>query len=164
MAKKTKKNKFTVLKDTREKNGWDFESHDSCEAVITETIKTGDYTIKGFEEQLCIERKARTSEIAMNLGRYRDRFERELERMTAYKYSYILLEFDVDDLMSYPKGSGIPLKRWKSIKVTGRYMLNLLIQFEIQYGVNVIFCGDKENAEYIANTIFKKVIDAKKTK
>ena len=74
--------KYVVLKDTREKNGWNFNSSSKCLAVARWGLKTGDYTIRGLEKDLVIERKASTGELAMNLGKKRKAFEAEIERMS----------------------------------------------------------------------------------
>ena len=33
-------NKYVILKDTREKNGWDFNAFDKCMAVVDWGLKT----------------------------------------------------------------------------------------------------------------------------
>ena len=71
--------KYIVLRDTREKNGWDFSSQDKCMAVKDWGLKTGDYTARGLEKSLVIERKASTGELAMNLGQKRKPFEAEMD-------------------------------------------------------------------------------------
>ena len=67
MAKNTPN--YTVIQDTREKEGWYFSEYDKCSGMESGTLKTGDYTLRGFEELVCIERKASTSEISQNLGK-----------------------------------------------------------------------------------------------
>ena len=89
---------YTVIKDTREQDGWTFSPYDMCKGMEIDTLHTGDYTIKGFEDVVCIERKACTSEIAMNLGRKKKPFQAEMERMKDYSFSFIICEFDMDDL------------------------------------------------------------------
>lgn len=51
--------KFSIIRDTREKEGWNFDFYSSC-AIESRGLKTGDYTLEGLEEILCIERKANT--------------------------------------------------------------------------------------------------------
>ena len=66
------------------------------------------------EDILSIERKGSISEFARNITE--KRFERELERMVDYKYRYVILEFNLRDIMDYPNGSGIPYNKRKYIK------------------------------------------------
>ena len=80
--------RFNVIRDTREqKNFWLFANYDEVVNVIDQKLDTGDYTIEGLEENLCIERKHSISELAKNIAE--DRFERELERMSKFYYSYL---------------------------------------------------------------------------
>ena len=80
--------KYRVIKDTREKDGWTFTEYDKCEGMDMDALHTGDYTLKGFEDVVCIERKASVSEIAMNLGRKKSAFLREMDRMKDYEFSF----------------------------------------------------------------------------
>ena len=72
---------YTVIKDTREQDGWIFAPYDRCEGMEVDTLHTGDYTLKGFEDIVCVERKASVSEIATNLGKKKKAFYNEMERM-----------------------------------------------------------------------------------
>ena len=107
------KNKFIVIRDTREKDGWYFKESDYCEGMVNQKLDTGDYSIQGLEDVLCIERKASVAEIANNI--VDDRFTRELDRMSEFKYKFLILEFGVEDILSFPVGSDIPKKSWNKI-------------------------------------------------
>ena len=89
------KNKFVVIRDTREhKNkGWYFKESEFCQGMVEKKLDTGDYSIEGLEDVLCIERKASVSEIAANL--VDKRFDRELDRMESFKYRFLILEFSL---------------------------------------------------------------------
>ena len=150
--------KFSIIRDTREKEGWDFNFHTSC-AIESRGLKTGDYTLEGLEEILCIERKATTGELSMNLGKNRKRFEAELERMKEFRWAYILCEFAIDDLIQFPKNSSIPTYRWKYLRMNGKFMCRLMRGYEEDYGVEVVFCGDRESAEEKAIEIFREVVE-----
>ena len=151
--------KHIILKDTREKNGWDFESFDRCIAVANWGLKTGDYTVKGLEKYLVIERKASTGELAINLGKKREAFENEIERMSKFRWKYIVFEFSIDDLMNFPKNSGIPKKQIQYVRMNGKFMWKKLREYEEQYGVEIVFALDKENAEQRAMIIFDEVTE-----
>lgn len=99
---KKKKTKYTVIKDTREQDGWFFDAYDRCDGMEVATMNTGDYTIKGFEDIVCVERKASVVEIANNLGRNKKTFHNEMERMKDFNFRYMLLEFSASDVMNYP--------------------------------------------------------------
>jgi len=114
--------KYKVIRDTREQNGWTFMAGKACEGTISGTLKTGDYSIEGYQDILTLERKGSIAELATNL--VEDRFERELERMESFKYAFMILEFSMDDLIKYPKGSGIPSYQMKSVKLNPFFYLN----------------------------------------
>ncbi len=149
--------KYVILKDTREKNGWNFESSERCLAVAKWGLKTGDYTARGLEKELVIERKASTGELAMNLGKKRKAFEAEIERMSSFRWKYILCEFSIDDLMNFPVNSGIPKKQLKFVRMNGKFMWKKLCEYQEKNDVQVIFCDNKQNAEDRAIMIFDQV-------
>ena len=96
------KPKYTVIKDTREQDGWFFSPYDRCSGMEVSTMKTGDYTIKGYEDLVCVERKGSVTEIATNLGKKKKAFQAEMERMKAFDFRFILLEFSASDVIDYP--------------------------------------------------------------
>lgn len=170
--------KYRVIKDTREKDGWFFSKYDKCEGMDVSTLHTGDYTIKGYEDVICIERKASVSEIAMNLGKKKSAFYREMERIKDYDFKYMLLEFSASDVINYPqsllsdsdkdiyrraKSGEIALPDFKRFhvvdqtKISGKYLLKCLLEISIKYEINVMFCDNKDNAFIVCNSIFKRL-------
>ena len=147
--------KYVILKDTREKNGWSFNTFDKCLAVARWGLKTGDYTARGLEKDLVIERKASTGELAMNLGKKRKAFEAEIERMSDFRWKYILCEFSIDDLMNFPENSGIPKKQLQYVRMNGKFMWKKLCEYQEQHGVEVVFCDSKLDAEERAKLILE---------
>tara|TARA_R110000744_G_scaffold1280_6_gene4527 strand:- start:270 stop:830 length:561 start_codon:yes stop_codon:yes gene_type:complete len=173
--------KYKVIKDTREQDGWFFSPYDKCSGMEVGTLNTGDYTLEGFEDVVCIERKASVSEIAINLGKKKKPFYNEIERMRDFHFRYLLLEFSASDLIDYPhsllkteedkelyeayKEGKISLPKFKRFqvieqtKISGRYLLKALMEISISYDVNVIFCDNKHNAFMVCNSIFKRLND-----
>jgi ERCC4-type nuclease len=154
----TIKNKYTVIRDTRENQGWIFRPGFDCEGTVDQALKTGDYTIEGYEHLLCIERKATPDEISRNL--HEARFVKELERMEPFKYKFIVCEFSLFDLLRYPDGSSMPEARKAYSKVTGNYLLKRLIELELRYNVHMIYAGNKVNAYKFVDSLFRRVIEA----
>tara|TARA_Y100001938_G_scaffold145524_1_gene222358 strand:- start:13026 stop:13511 length:486 start_codon:yes stop_codon:yes gene_type:complete len=151
--------KYIVLRDTREKNGWDFSSQDKCMAVKDWGLRTGDYTARGLEKSLVIERKASTGEIAMNLGQKKNAFEAEMERMSKFRWAYIVCEFSIDDIMSFPENSGIPKKRWQYMRMNGKYIWKRIREIEEEFGVVFLFLDNKHDAEDKVVRIFDEVTE-----
>lgn len=148
--------KYLVLKDSREKakKGWVFRSDASCSGTAVQKLDTGDYTLAGYEEILCIERKGSVSEFARNI--VEKRFERELERMDLLPYSYILLEFTEEDINIFPKGSGIPRRLQRYVKIRPKFILHRIKEIMEQHKVHIILCGS--HGKQIAQEIFDLVI------
>ena len=152
---------YTVIKDTREQDGYTFESftgrYTSCNGMVVEKLDTGDYSLKGLEDRLCIERKGRISELAINLGKDKARFMREIERMAEFEFRFLVLEFSLDDVLKFPEGADIPDRNMAKVRITGKYILKMLIEIQMDYNIPIYFCDDKRNAKYLINSIFKRV-------
>jgi ERCC4-type nuclease len=146
---------FNVVVDTREQLPWDLTDNENVDKVIIRKLETGDYTVEGLEEKLCIERKGSVSELAQNVTA--SRFKNVLKRMRSFKHAFLLLEFGIDDIIKYPYGSKIPRKVWRKLKVKGPFIMKAISHIQIDCGIHVIFCDDVENAKYIATNIMKRV-------
>jgi ERCC4-type nuclease len=144
---------FTVIIDTREQLPWEFGLHTTAK----KKLDTGDYSIEGLEHLLCIERKKSVSEIANNISE--KRFKDVLERMSKMTYPFMLFEFDLEDIYSFPVGSDIPKKLWDSLKISANYILKYITLIQLNYGVHILFCGGPENAEKMAVSIMKRVYE-----
>ena len=59
--------------------------------TVQGTLATGDYSLLGLEHLICIERKS-LDDLLGCVGRDRERFERELQRMMAYPVRVLLVE------------------------------------------------------------------------
>jgi hypothetical protein len=144
-----------VLKDTREQQGWVFEPSESCAGTEIVTLKTGDYTLRGYESVFLVERKGCTSEFAKNLTE--DRFTRELERLDDYRWTFLVLEFTLESLLSYPVGSSLPRHKWKTVRARGPYLLRRLQEIQLKHKTKVCFVGD-EGATFMSS-LFKRVVE-----
>lgn len=87
---------FTIIVDTREQLPYRFDDVrvDRRKSFIwtqTKTLSTGDYSIAGFEDKICVERKSLV-DLYGTLGSGRDRFEREFERMQDLDLSLVVVE------------------------------------------------------------------------
>lgn len=137
---------YNIIVDTHEKLAWNFDFYPQVDKVIRKHLDTGDYTIEGLENQFMIERKHNTSEIAANIGSDRVRFNKELERMINVRYTYLICEFSIEDILNFPKSSDIPKYKWKNLKITGKFILKTLYDYEKKYGITLCFCKDEAEA------------------
>lgn len=142
---------FTIIIDTREQQPWTFQNHTTAH----KKLDTGDYSIEGLEHLLCIERKKSSSEFANNI--VESRFKDVIMRMSQLKYSFLLLEFDLKDLLVYPIGSTVPRRMWDKIKISPAFLIKHILELELNHNIKVVFCGNASNAEKMAEFILKKV-------
>ena len=150
-----KEPEFTIIRDTREQTPWDF----TFEHTVAEelgTIKTGDYAVKGIEDKLCIERKGCIEEFANNLGKEYARFKRELVRMDEFPHSFIICEFPLKDLMEYPFHNN-NTKLQQTSKISGKYLLKIMLEIQLDHKVKIIFCNSKFYAIRTALSLMKRI-------
>lgn len=159
---KTNAKEYLIIRDSQEKVGyWDFPKKDDCQGTVVESLETGDYTIKGYEDFFTIERKRNMSEFSQNL--FQDRFYKELERMKLIEHSYLFLEFTWDEMISFPAKSGIPQYKWKGLKSTPPVLIKKYHELRIAYPyVKVEFVGN--NAKVVASSLFKRIMELKNVK
>lgn len=129
----------TIIIDTREKNPFAFANYDT----EVSTLKTGDYSLKGLEDQIVLERKS-MSDFYSSVTK--KRFWNEMERMSQIPHAYLILEFGTSDIMRFPHGSGIPKKVWKYLKASPKFLLSCVNRIENEYGVEVIYSSSREDA------------------
>jgi hypothetical protein len=129
-----------------------------CEGTISQKLDQGDYAIEGYEDLMAIERKGAVSEWANNLGVHWDRFERELERSRHIKNFWIILEFNMTDVMNFPVGSGIPKRQWSYLKFKGPFLLKRMLEIEQTYpNVHIVLAGG--SGKEVASSIFKRTTE-----
>lgn len=145
--------KFTIIQDTREQTPFNFRPSTYVEGVKLLKLDTGDYTILGLEQTFVLERKKSVSEVATNVTD--PRFLRELDRLAHFPLPFLICEFNLEDVLMYPVGSGIPKSRWRYLKTTGAFILNRLTAYQFDYGLRVMFAGSHGQTQ--ALEIMKKV-------
>jgi hypothetical protein len=59
--------------------------------------------------------------------------------------------------MDFPERSDIPEEKWSSIVITNKYMLKMLIEFQMYDDIHVIFCGNRKNAKLVVSSILKRI-------
>lgn len=142
---------FRIVVDTREQQPWAFQDYMSTVAKLD----TGDYSIEGFENLICIERKKSVSEFANNITE--SRFKDVIARLKDIKYPFFLLEFSVDDILRYPVGSNVPKRMWSKIRISPAFIMKNILDLELKHNIKVIFCGDQISASKLAGMIFKRM-------
>jgi ERCC4-type nuclease len=134
---------ITIVQDSREQTPLSFHNFRGIETV-RQGLKTGDYSVQGYESEICFERKSVQDLVGTLIGGH-ERFLREMERMRDFKAKYILIEHSPEILYTY------------CVKHGWGYKFNTIIQsllaYACHYQVRVRFCKDRED---MANYIVKK--------
>lgn len=148
---------FIIIRDTREQTPWEFHyEHTVAEEIGT--LKTGDYTIKGLEDKIVIERKGCIEEFASNLGREFERFNKELIRMNSYPHAFIICDFPLQHLIEYPFHRPNQKLQQES-KISGKYLLKQIMEIQLKYNVKIIFAGSKYFANKSALSLMKRIYE-----
>ena len=156
-AKKTKPPlTYTVVRDTREQQGWQFPVSDRCLGTVPGTLKTGDYSLAGYEDRFVIERKGSAAEFAQNV--FQARFHRELDRLDRFAHAYVFLEFTFEEVVGFPVNSGIPPSRWKRLRTTPQLFLCKLHELQLAHPT-VRFWAVGARGREVASSLFKRIVE-----
>jgi ERCC4-type nuclease len=98
------------------------------------TLSTGDYSMKGLEYVVCIERKS-LADLLGCVGCDRERFERELHGMLTYPVRVLLVESSWQE---------IELGQWRS-KLTPEHVIGSLLGWQAS-GLSIHMAGDHKRA------------------
>ncbi|MCH8853722.1 MAG: ERCC4 domain-containing protein [Planctomycetes bacterium] len=124
-----------IVIDSREQTPWGFCNLPSEPG----TLATGDYSVKGLEHLISVERKSLPDLLAC-IGRERDRFRRELARLRAYRFRCLVIEASYADL---ERGE------WRS-QLKPSHIVGSLSAWQCQYSLPVMLAGDHQAAARFA--------------
>jgi len=130
-----------ILIDTREQLPYSYPGAKRA------TLATGDYTVEGYESRIAVERKSLQDYLGC-VGRGRDRFERELERLTAFDYPAIVIEASLEDFLG----------PYEISKVHPAAAINSMIAWSIRYGVHVWLAGSRDLAETLTYRLLQHFV------
>lgn len=147
---------FDIIVDTREQHPLSF-SGANIGNIIRRKLDTGDYSLDGLEDRLCIERKSNVAEFYQNVTQ--KRFWEEMERVKSYPHRFLLFEFSVSDVEMFPYGSGLPKSITSKLKISPAYLMKCIAKLQVSYNIHIIFAGSKDNASSIATVIMKEIYE-----
>jgi DNA excision repair protein ERCC-4 len=132
--------KVVALVDTREQTPLDL----SPLSVESTTLPTGDYSVKGLESVVAVERKS-LDDLLGCVGRERERFDREVQRLLAYPVRVLVVESTWGE---------IDLGQWRS-KITPEAVIGSLLAWEAM-GLSVHMAGDHRRAgKHVARLLYQ---------
>lgn len=135
MAVKLGMDALTIIQDSRESLPYDL-SPMACEVA---GLATGDYTVKGLEDYVCLERKS-LPDLVASCTWGRDRFTEELRRMRNFPCKAVVIEADWGQL---ERGE------YRS-RANPQSVCHSIISWQARYGIPFHMAGSREGAERYA--------------
>ncbi len=131
----------TIIIDTREQAPLSF-------TLPSErgTLPTGDYSVKGLEGFIAIERKAPDDLVGCLKNGQRERFERELARGRGLDYFALVVEADLPALAHGNYRSDMH----------PRAVIQSLMAFSVRYRLPVFFCPGRDYAARVVESLLLK--------
>ena len=131
---------ITALIDTREQRPL------TLPGLRTEpaTLPTGDYSVKGLESHIAIERKS-LPDLLMCVGRERLRFDKEIQRLLGYRVRALVVEATWQD---------VEAARWRS-RLNSRQVGSSLVSWVCR-GIPVLMVGDHARAGRIVSSLLRR--------
>jgi ERCC4-type nuclease len=132
---------FRIVVDTREQQPLEFGEW----PVVRAGLSTGDYSIEGYETRFALERKSLPDLFAC-VGRERDRFERELARLSQMDYAGLVIEADLQGL----------LNGYERSMVTPGAAVGSLVAWSVGHGLPVWLAHDRGHASELILSLSRK--------
>lgn len=133
--KQVTSNGFTVVMDDREKQPWELPYE-----VEVKRLKVGDYSIKGYEEVVAIEKKSGIQELLCDLtAKYRETFKRFLSKMEKMPVKCIVVP---EELSEYNIRKALKVIQKKSkgrCQLTEATIHHWVSRIVIDYGIPMLF-------------------------
>jgi ERCC4-type nuclease len=142
-AKLDPKNVIAII-DSREQSALNLEPL----TTVTSTLPTGDYSIRGLEHVVAIERKSLQDLVAC-VGSERERFDREVQRLLAYPVRILVVESSWEQIESHE-----PINpQWRG-RVTKEAVLGSLLGWQAK-GISIHMAGSHERAgKHVARMLY----------
>lgn len=146
-----------IVIDTREKPNfrWDFTKYGHTQ--IIKTLPIADYSIVGYEKEIAFERKRNAGELYGNLIKKFKTFSKELDALSNYRVKYIICEFPLEHIFSFPANSGIDKKFWSRLECNSRFFASR-VEMLSDYEIPILFHNSAREAEYHAMELFNAFI------
>jgi len=124
---------MVVIVDTREQQPL-FDHPVEGLTILNRKLDNGDYSIQGFEDRFCIERK-KISDFYGYIGKERKKTVKKLERMLQYDFAGLVIEASEADILS----------GYVMSKVPPECARQSIVAFEIRYGLHVYYSRSRQD-------------------
>jgi ERCC4-type nuclease len=124
-----------VVVDTREQKSPLFTRYPKGLTVSSATLTTGDYSLKGLESCIAVERKQLSDLISYCTWEYEKKTRAKMEKMKELEFAGLIIEARESEIYSpYEYAPGVSVESVRQA----------LVAFQVKYGVHV-YIGNKEN-------------------
>jgi ERCC4-type nuclease len=141
-VKKSQENKIHIVIDSREQNPFLFRNYPV--ELHFGSLMTGDYSLKGFEKNIALERKSLPDLISCFTSG-RDRFKNEMERMRSFESCAIIVESPFIELAKGNYRSKLPAES----------AVQSVISIMQEYRMPVWFAANRVEAEHFTWDILR---------
>lgn len=138
-----------IVVDSREKAPFQFLDAGADIEVVPGSLQTGDYSVRGFENEVACERKE-LSDLVGCLGSDRERFLREIARARGMRF-VVVVEAAYADLAE---------GRYRS-KLHPASACASVAAIQARYGVPFMFAGSRDAAERFVATFLRQFLKGK---
>lgn len=132
-----------IVVDTREQAEYAFDPNRF--RVERRALPAGDYSLVGSEERVAVERKSLT-DFAQTVIRARRRFHEELRKLAAYRFSCVVVEGSLRDVLDGNYGTG----------AHPNAVFGSAISICVDWGVPVHFCDDRQTARQFVEAYLER--------
>lgn len=126
---------YVIAVDTREQDPFPLTGF----AFMRKTLRTGDYSIIGFDDRVTVERKS-VADLWGSMSTGRARFERCVKRMAELDRAAIVIEGSLTQAATQPS---------RIQRVLPASVIGGLISWSCQFALPVFFCDTREQAERV---------------
>lgn len=142
---------MNIIIDSREQLPYNFQSITPTPRITIKTLKTGDYSIEGFECHIAVERKS-LPDLFGSVGHDRERFEREFGRLALLDYAALVIESDFMDVFTNPP---------EYSRMNPKAVFRTVLAWGIKYKVQIFWGHDRKMSEKITYIILENFLKYK---
>lgn len=127
-----------LVQDDREKDPWTFLSE--YWPMERSRLKTGDYSIKDFEDKIAFEKKSGVMELLSDLsGQNRRTFEKFLQRLSEYPIKTMIIEEPFEATRIYAAVNILKKKSGGRSKLTADTIFCWTSRIVMKYNINILW-------------------------
>jgi DNA excision repair protein ERCC-4 len=143
-------NDFILVVDTREQDAL-FKRPVKGLVMVRDTIPAGDYSVRGFESEIVIERKS-INDLYGSMFSDWDRESKKLLKIAEYRRKWLLIEGREDEVLQFQQFS----------TVHPNSMRGRLVSIQVRLGIPIYYASTRKDAERFVLDILTKYYRVKR--